>query len=200
MRRRVRAAVLALALGWPLEGCAEPPRPAIDAARQALDAARTTEARTYATESLAVAEAAAARISAELALQEGRAGVMRSYQKAERLAELAQLAALNATAESYMAREKVRQQASLAIEANRVVVAESRTKLHKLPKAMRVRAETRAAEADLAATETAIREAQIDLVRNRVAQAMANAETAGNAAEKASRELDEITKRMAAVQ
>lgn len=194
MQRRAVVFATTMTLAWTLAGCAKPPQAAVDAAKQALDGARSAGAGTYATESLRAAENAAARLDAELKAQEEKAAFMRSYKRATELAEAAQVAAQKAAGDEDAAKEKAKQEATIAIEATRGALGQAKAAAEKLPNTKAVQAARQPIDADIAAAEAALADAQAALTAGKPADAKVKAVAAGVAVEKAKAGLDQAVK------
>jgi hypothetical protein len=107
--------IMAAALG--LVTCAKPPQAAIDAARAAVQtAADNNDVLTYAPDSLRAAQQKMDALNAELAAQERRSPVSRSYDEVERFAQEAVTAAQQAGTDAQNSKQQVAKDAAALIE------------------------------------------------------------------------------------
>jgi hypothetical protein len=83
MNRIVRWSTIVLVIG--LAGCASPPQAEIDAAKAAVSAAESAEASKYAADAWNAANAAMDAANNELATQDAKMGLTRSYEEAKKL-------------------------------------------------------------------------------------------------------------------
>jgi hypothetical protein len=159
-------------------GCAKPPAAEVDAARQAVDAAKAAEAETYAPEDLARVQDAMKRLDAELAAQEERFALMRSYDKAKEIATEVQTTSDQAKANAASAREAARAAATQSIADTRALVLEVQDMLAKAPTGKGAEADLAALKADLEGAGLALDEADRALQAGK----FRDAETGANAA------------------
>lgn len=143
-----------------LAGCAEPPQAEIDAVKTALEAARTTGAGEYAPEALQQAEAAQAKLDAELQAQQEKFALMRSYDTATTLAAEAKAAAENAATTANANREAAKQESSALIAETATLIEETKALLASAPKGKGSAADLKALEGDIAAIEQSVVDTQ----------------------------------------
>jgi len=190
MHRRALVVTMAMTMAWTLAGCAKPPQAAIDGAKQAIDAARSAEAGTYAPDSSRTAEDATGRLDAELKAQNQKPAILRSYKTTTELSEAAQVAAQKAVVDADAGKQKVRQEATLAIESTREAAGQARAAVGKLPKSAAAQAARQPIEADLAAAEAVLADAQSALAAGKLTDARTKAEAASGFVSKAKAGLD----------
>jgi hypothetical protein len=150
------AAVLAVA-------CAQPPVQSIDAARSAVEKATTADATDYAPAQLQEAKDSLASLDAELAAQQSKFVLTRSYDKASELASGALAAAERASAAAAAGRELARNEATIAIESLRASIVEVRQLLEQAPTGKGTAADIAAMKADLASIEGSLGEVEQSL-------------------------------------
>lgn len=109
--------VLFVAVAFGLAACAKPPQAEIDAARSAVQTAtENSDVLTYAPDSLRAAQEKMDALSNELAAQEKRSPVSRSYDVARSLAEQAISASKQAAADAETSKEQVAKDAASLID------------------------------------------------------------------------------------
>lgn len=177
MHRRWKLVVPALLLLVAV-GCAEPPTAEIDAARQAHEAAKAAEAETYAPEDLARVADAQKRLDAELALQEEKFALMRSYDKAKELANEIKTTSEQAKANAARAREAARNAATQAIADTRSLLMQVEEMLAHAPTGKGTEADLAAMKADLEGAKMALDEAEGALQSGKFRDAEAGAKGA----------------------
>jgi hypothetical protein len=110
-------AVLLLVVACGLAACAKPPQAAIDAALAAVKtAAESPDVLTYAPDSLRAAQEKMDQLNGELAAQQKRSPLSRSYDAVRRLAQEAVSAAEKADADAQTSKEQVAKDAASLIE------------------------------------------------------------------------------------
>ena len=128
------AALMVVAL---TTGCAKPPQQEIDAAKAAVSAAEAAQAAKYAPEAWDKAQQAMNAVNAEVEAQAQKFALFRSYTKAKELVAAATTAAGEAQAAAVAGKEKAKNDAQVAIDAAKAVVAEAVTALEDLGKCKR---------------------------------------------------------------
>jgi hypothetical protein len=157
--RQWSAYALVLALAF-FVGCAKPPTQAIEEARMAMENAKTAQAAEYAPRSLANAENANSQLQAELKVQEEKFALFRSYKKATELTAAAKAAAEQAAKDAEVAKEQARKESEALIAQVKTAIEETKTLLATAPRGKGSAMDIKAFEADLAATETSVAEAE----------------------------------------
>lgn len=137
-----------------LAGCSQPPADTIDAASAALQSAQEAGAAEYAAESMSVAEGAKAAMEAEIATQNEKFSLFRSYAKTAELAAAAQAAAEKAAEDAEAGKEAIRTEATALMEGVRTSLVSVQEMLDKAPRGKGTRAEIDSMRADLAAVES----------------------------------------------
>ncbi len=161
MRRNtllVSVAVLALAVA--AGGCAQKPVDEIAAATQALDQARAESAGEYAPEAWAAAQEADARLQAELAAQDKKFALFRSYGTARALAAEVEGKAEKATQEAAAAKAQMKEEATKLIADVRTALADLRQALQHAPTGKGAQADLAAMRADADGVEATLAEAE----------------------------------------
>jgi hypothetical protein len=159
-------------------GCAKPPQMDIDAATAAIEGAKTAEAAEYAPRALASAQDAATAVSDELAVQQKKFALFRSYKKAKELCAAAKAAGEQAAQTAATEKEKARQEATALIEQSKVALTEAKDMLAKAPRGKGSQADIKALESDLAAAEMALVEVDNVFASGKYLQAKARANAA----------------------
>ena len=156
-------------------GCASPPSEQIDAAQSSLESAGAGAATEYAPDSYAAAQTAMQSLQAELAAQDQKFAMFRSYDRAGELATAARTAAEDALREASDEKQRVREEATELIADAQAVLQEATLLLSQAPGGKGTEADLEAlrADLDLVATELLSAETGLDTERYREAQAHA---------------------------
>jgi len=163
-------------------GCAKPPQPAIDEAKQALQAARDAGAADYAAASLREAENAVAAVDAELQAQQKKFALMRSYKQTAALAATAKQAADKAKADAETGKEQTRQAAEQLMGQAKTALDEASAALKEAPRGKGSEMDIQAMNNDLQAVATAISEGEAAHQAGRYLESKAKFEAALNQA------------------
>jgi hypothetical protein len=161
-----------------IAGCAKAPQMDIDAARASIEAAKTAEAPEYAPRALASAQDAVSAMDAELAAQQKKFALFRSYKKAKELAAAAKTAGDQAAQTAATEKEKARQEATNLIAQSKAALEEAKAMLAKAPRGKGTQADIKALESDLAAAEMALVEVDNVFASGKFLQAKAKANAA----------------------
>ncbi len=159
-KRTLTMMAAALILAAMLTGCSKAPVEAVQSAENALKAVEAAGAAQYAPAELTAANEAMARLQAELAAQDGKMSLMRRYGTAAELAVAAQSAADNALAETNAAKGRARAAAVDHIAAATELLATVKPMLAAAPRGKGSEADLKILEADLAAVDGTLAEAQ----------------------------------------
>jgi hypothetical protein len=151
---------LALAVALAAGGCAEPPRSELQAAQTALESAKSAAADTYAPDSFSKAQESMVQARAELATQEGKFRLLRSYDRARQLAQKVKADADRAGQEAAVAKLQAQQDARAAIESARGALAEANAALANAPAGKDSKTDTEAMKAELTALKGLLAEAE----------------------------------------
>jgi hypothetical protein len=109
--------IIIVAAAFGMAACAKPPQAEIDAARAAVQtAANSSDILTYAPDSLRAAQDKMDALSAELASQQRKSPLSRSYIAASRLAQLVVAASQQAAADAETSKQQVAKDAASLIE------------------------------------------------------------------------------------
>ena len=176
MRTSVIGSVLAAALG--AAACAQVPAENVDAARAALDTVIVEEAQAFAPAELQAAQAAREALDAELAAQQGRFPLFRSYDRTAELAAQAEQAAAAAIQTATLERERVREEVAVAVAAARTSLTDAGLLLDSAPAGKGSTADIAVMRADLDAALLSLAEADSDLQAERFDDARAKADAA----------------------
>lgn len=171
---------LALAL---VVGCAKPPQEAVDTAKQALAQAQSAGAADYAPAALKSAQDAVDQLDAELAAQQKKFALFRSYKNAMTLAATAKSAGESAVAEANTGKEKARGEAEAAIAAAKQSAEEARSMLATAPAGKGSQMDIEAMKNDLTGVDTSIGEADQAMQAQQYLQAKSKADAANTAAQ-----------------
>lgn len=181
---------LVVGAGILLIGCSKPPAEELRAVEEAFRQAEAVEAASYAPESFDAAADARARLDAELAAQEDKFGLFRSYGRVSELALEAKNAAQRAVADSETGRAEAQMAAEGTVNRARAVLEEARTLLRRAPGGKGSRADLAMMSADLDGVETALFEAEGALGEGRYLDAKTGAEAALGTAESVKNEIE----------
>jgi hypothetical protein len=141
-----------------LTGCAKPPQEAIDTAQAAVENAKTVEAATYASESLAKAEASMQQAQAELTAQGEK--MFKSYDRAGELLAQAKADAEQAATDAATGKETARLAAAEAIAGATAALDSAGMALTTAPASKDRKADMEAMTADLETLRGLLNEAQ----------------------------------------
>ena len=180
-RNRSAHAVLAVVLVTAAAACSKPPTAAISVAQQAENAAMTAGAQEYAPETASAVTAARAALDAELAAQNERWALRRSYTRATELAQAYQKAAEDATSAANTAKDQARDEATQLIAAGHALVDEVNGMLVAAPVGKGSRADLAALRTDLDAAAKGLADAEASVTAQRYLEARAQATAAGEA-------------------
>lgn len=165
-------------------GCADVPTEKVDEARKALDAARGAEAAAYAAGEMALAEDAAKRLDAELALQKDKFALFRSYDTAEQLAAEVRETSQTAVDAAAEGKEQAKDEAMAEITQARTMLAEVRAMMANAPRGKGTALDLAALKSDLAAAEAALNEVDASFSSGRYLDAETGASAARESIEK----------------
>ncbi len=174
--------VVVLGLGLVLTGCAKPPVEAIEKARTGLTSLDAVEASVYAPDALAKARQAIEAVDAEVAVQEAKFALVRSYEKTNQLIAAAEQEAQAANAEAVAGKERARAAAETAIAGLQTSLDQARTLLTELAACPRkpkgFKEDMELLQGSMAALELLLPEAQQALSADRLFDAEAKATAA----------------------
>ena len=173
-----RTSLVAIAAVLSITACAKPPQEAIDAAVAAQQSAVTAGAEEYAPEAMAAVTQAKAALDAELAAQQEKMSLTRSYGHAEELAAAYQTAAQQAASAAATAKEQARAEASDLIAQGRVALEEAMAALAAAPRGKGSAADLAAFQTDLQTAGTTLADAEAALTGEQYLQARSMANSA----------------------
>jgi hypothetical protein len=182
MTRKNVWVVLAAAAAVTAVGCANPPAAELSAVDAAVVAAERAEASTYATAELAAVTEAKAELQGELAAQQDKFALLRSYSKATELAAAVKVAAEVAQQKAVEGKEVARAEATQSVADARVVLDEAVLMLEKAPRGKGTQADLEVMKSDLAAVEASLGEANSALAASNFNEARSKAQAAIQAA------------------
>jgi hypothetical protein len=162
-------------------GCGSPPQQEIDAAKAALESARSQAAQEYAPDALKAAEDAYADLEAELAAQNEKFALLRSYKTAAEKASAAAQAAQSAATAATAAKEQAKNDATAAIAAARISLQETMTMLEGAPRGKGSAVDLAAMKTDLESVDATLGEADGLIASEKYLEAMAKVETSNAA-------------------
>lgn len=168
------AVTIAVAAG----GCAQKPVDEITAATQALDQARAEGAGDYAPEAWAAAQEADAQLRAELAAQDRKFALFRSYGNAKALAADVKGKAERALQDAAAAKARMKEEATKLIADARAALADLQRALQHAPTGKGAQADLAAMRADADGVEATVAEADTALGAGDYKTAKAKAESA----------------------
>lgn len=143
-----------------MAGCAKPPQSDIDSAMTSLNTAVQAEAADYAQASLREAQTAKAALDAELAAQEKKFALFRSYKQATVLAADAKAKADKAMADANAKKEQVKNEVNAMTAEVDTLIIDTKAMLEKAPKGKGTMQDLEAFKADIAGAEQAFAEAK----------------------------------------
>ena len=141
-------------------GCAKAPVQDVDSANQAMDSAVSAGAKEYAPQSMAAVDDLKGQLEAEMAAQEGKFTLFRSYDKSKELAAQMKAAGERAASDAAAAKEAAKNEATELIARAKLSVEETRAMLATAPRGKGSEIDIKVMEMDLAGTEAAILEAE----------------------------------------
>lgn len=181
MRQKLPAVLLGFAsAAWAL-GCAQPPTARVEAAKERL-AAVAPEAATYAPAAYKAAQDTAAQLDAEVAAQQQRFALVRSYTRAEELATSVESAADSVRQAIDAEKTRLRTETGRLIADATGAVTSTRQLLDALPARQIPQDQGAAWQSDLARVETSLEEVNKLLAGDELAEAHRQAESALKAA------------------
>lgn len=181
--RKMRIALPVVLVGLAMVmGCAKPPQEQIDSAKQAIENARTAGAADYAPNSLADAENAMQQLETELAAQEKKFALLRSYKNSTAMATTAVQTAERAVADAQAGKERTRGEAEMLITQAKTAMEEANGMLATAPAGKGSQMDIEMMKADLAGVATTLAEAEAAFQAESFMQAKAKAEAAMSAA------------------
>jgi hypothetical protein len=185
MRTKVLAVIVgSVVAAAAVAGCSNPPAAAIESANAAMTAADSVEAGTYAAEAYKAAQDAQAELQAELAAQESKFGLFRSYDRATELATVAAAAAQQAETIATTERDRVRTETTQLVADARLALNEAMQMIETAPAGKGSQADLAAMKADLTAVESSLGEADSAIAASQFGEARSKAQAAMEAAGK----------------
>ena len=158
--RKMRFVLPVIILGLVLTaGCAKPPQADVDAAKAAVESARAAGASDYAQASLKEAEDGVTALDAELAAQQKKFALFRSYKNATTMAATAKASGEKAVADAAAGKEKARGEAEAAITGAKAMLEEAKGMLATAPAGKGSQTDIEAMKNDLTGVETSVAEA-----------------------------------------
>jgi len=152
------AALLPLALAL-AAGCAKPPAGDLQLAQNSLGEAKSSGAESYAPEAFTKAQQTFDQAKAEVAAQDGRFALLRSYGKARALLAQARTDADTAKLQAVAGKEQFKGQAQTALDQARLSIETAKTSLATAPIGKDSRADLEAMKGDLEGLQTALADA-----------------------------------------
>lgn len=182
MRNTLTPVFIVIGLVGLSAGCAQPPQAQIDAARAAAtSAAADTAVSVYAPDQFAAMQDAQSALDAELAAQEAKFFLTRSYAEVEKLSATVEAAAKAATDAANVAEEQAKNDAMQLIADTKTALEAGTQALTTAPKGKGTEADLQAMQADLDGAATALTEAETALAASDYLEAKARAEAAKTA-------------------
>ncbi len=161
--KRILTLVMGVALLAALSGCASKPEQEITSAEQALDKARVAEADVYAKDEFEKAQQTLEAAKAEIAAQDDKFALTRSYDEAKKMLADAQQQADGLVAKAQANREAARVAAEEALKQAQQSLEAAQAALKTAPKGKDTKAELEAMQADLQAAQDSLITAQQNL-------------------------------------
>jgi hypothetical protein len=155
--------------------CSQPPSELVGTAHESERMAVAEGAQDYAPEAMAEVAEARAALEAELAVQEQRWGIRRSYDQAEQLAEAYRATSLRASVEAGEARDAAHAATEQSIADSQVLLAQVRDMIAHAPVGKGSAADLAALRADLDAAEDGLDAAQELMLTEKYLEAQSSA-------------------------
>ncbi|MDX1396632.1 MAG: hypothetical protein R3195_19785 [Gemmatimonadota bacterium] len=179
VRSRRRVAVLGiLVVAASLAACGDVPTAEIEAAHAAVEAARVAGAADYTPEAMAALDELSSQVTAELAAQDEKMPILRSYGRATELADSLEALAMSTTEQVATAREEVRVETEQLVADVRAALAEGEGLWTEAPRGKGTSVDLVALQGDLAGVRTVLTEAETALAEGRYVEARAKAQSA----------------------
>ena len=150
--------VLGLALG--LAACAQAPKTEVDEAKHAIEQAQQAQAADYAPEAWNAAKDAEAKLDAEIAAQEQKFALTRSYKQSKELATLAKDQANKAAQQAVAGRDQAKADAEALVSQAREESKKAAAALEAAPRGKGTEADLASLKSDNAGIDSMIEEAQ----------------------------------------
>ena len=158
-RHAARAAALFALPLWLASRCAKPPTADLQVAQNSLGEAKSAGADAYAPEAFTKAQQTFDQAKAEVAAQDGRFALLRSYGKARALLSQARTDADAAKLQAVTGKEQFKGSAQTALDQARLAVETAKTSLATAPVGKDSRADLEAMKGDLEGLATALSDA-----------------------------------------
>jgi hypothetical protein len=181
--RKVHRSLLVIAAFAALVGCAKVPQVEVDAARQSLSSAREAEAGDYAPEALRAAQDAAAKLDAELKVQEEKFALFRSYKNTTDLATAAKAEGEKAKQAAAQGKERTKAEVEALLNETRQMLTETQDMLASAPTGKGTQLDKAALQSDLTGVQTSLSEVDTVYASGRYKEAKTKAEAAKRSAE-----------------
>ncbi len=140
-------------------GCAKPPTADLQVAQNSLGQAKSTGAEAYAPEAFTKAQQTFEQAKAEVAAQDGRFALLRSYGKARALLTQARTDADQAKVKAVAGKEQFKGLAQVSLDQARLALETAKTSLSSAPTGKDSRADLEAMKGDLEGLGTALADA-----------------------------------------
>lgn len=163
-------------------GCAKPPQADIDNARNSLQAARDAGAADYARAALTEAENAFTAVETEVAAQQKKFALMRSYKQTSTLSAQAIAASEKAQADAVAGKDRTKGEAEALLGQARTAMDEANAMLATAPAGKGSQMEIEAMKNDMQGVATQIAEGEQAHAAERYLESKAKFEAAFNAA------------------
>ncbi|MBP1597107.1 MAG: hypothetical protein H6Q05_2484 [Acidobacteria bacterium] len=163
--------------------CASAPKEEIAATQAAIQAAQIDDVRTYAADSLKVAEDTLSKAMAEVQTQDDKFAMSRDYKAASDLLKAAKDEAAKAVSDAQGNKAKAKADAEAILATLPTLFADAAKTLATAPKGKDTKAELEALAADLKSAEEAAASANVAMTQEKFADALAQANTAKSKAD-----------------
>ncbi len=157
-------------------GCAKPPTADLQVAQNSLGEAKSSGADSYAPEAFTKAQQTFDQAKAEVAAQDGRFALLRSYGKARALLSQARTDADAARLQAITGKEQFKGAAQTALDQARLAIETAKTSLATAPAGKDSRADLEAMKGDLEGLATALADADTAFAGGDYASAKQKAE------------------------
>ncbi len=189
MRRVSLSSLLTVSL-LAFAGCAQVPTQDLDAAKKAMDGAKGAQASVYAPDSWNAATDAQSKLDAELALQQDRNALFRSYSKARALAADVKDAADRAANDAVTGKQKAKDEATAEMAKAKEEYDRAQKALAGAPKGKGTEADLASLRSDSGGIATTLQEMQSAFDSGDYPTARVKAQSVIDAAQKIENEIE----------
>jgi hypothetical protein len=192
---KATSTILVLGLAVGLASCASVPKTEVDEAKHALEQAQAAQAADYAPEAWNAAKDTEAKLDAELAAQEEKFALVRSYNQSKELATLAKDQANKAAQQAVAGRDQAKADAEALLSQAREESKKAAAALDGAPRGKGTEADLASLKTDNASIESMLEETQRMIDSGDYLGAKTKAQAAIDAAKRIETEIEEAKSR-----